>query len=136
MQLGKNIFELRKKNGLSQEKLAEKINVTRQTISNWELGETSPNPEQLVLLSNIFHKSIDELLGNEIKSTESKNQNKNSIKNIYISLSVICGLIAAVWSFCANRFRYIEMLQIVVAGMIIGICLGILLHSILKYLKK
>lgn len=56
MQLGKNIYNLRKKNGLSQEKLAEQINVTRQTISNWELGETSPNPEQLILLSNLFHK--------------------------------------------------------------------------------
>ena len=40
MQLGNNIQTLRKKKGLSQEKLAEKINVTRQTISNWELGET------------------------------------------------------------------------------------------------
>ena len=44
MQLGNNIQTLRKKKGLSQEKLAEKINVTRQTISNWELGETAPNP--------------------------------------------------------------------------------------------
>lgn len=38
MQLGNNIQTLRKQKGLSQEKLAEKINVTRQTISNWELG--------------------------------------------------------------------------------------------------
>ena len=45
--LGENIYNLRKENKLSQEQLAEKINVTRQTISNWELGETSPNPEQL-----------------------------------------------------------------------------------------
>ena len=44
MELGKKILELRKKKGLSQEELGEKINVTRQTISNWELGETSPNP--------------------------------------------------------------------------------------------
>ena len=51
MQLGNNIQTLRKRKGLSQEKLAEKINVTRQTISNWELGETAPNPEQLILLS-------------------------------------------------------------------------------------
>lgn len=38
MELGKNISTLRKEKGLSQEKLAEKVNVTRQTISNWELG--------------------------------------------------------------------------------------------------
>ena len=48
MKLGEKILELRKKNALSQEQLGEKLEVTRQTISNWELGETSPNPEQLV----------------------------------------------------------------------------------------
>ena len=49
MKLGENIFNLRKKQGLSQEQLGEIINVTRQTISNWELGETQPNPEQLMM---------------------------------------------------------------------------------------
>ena len=43
MALGNKILEYRKRNGLSQEQLADKINVTRQTISNWELGETQPN---------------------------------------------------------------------------------------------
>ena len=46
MSLGNMILELRKKKGLSQEQLGEKVNVTRQTISNWELNETTPNPEQ------------------------------------------------------------------------------------------
>ena len=54
MKLGDNILKLRKDCKLSQEQLAEKIDVTRQTISNWELGETSPNPEQLKLLSQHF----------------------------------------------------------------------------------
>ncbi len=59
MKLGENIFKLRKEYNLSQEQLAEKINVTRQTISNWELGETAPNPEQLKLLSKELNISID-----------------------------------------------------------------------------
>lgn len=67
MKLGKNIVTLRKKQGLSQEQLGEKVHVTRQTISNWELGETSPNPEQLKLLSKALYVSIDELLNNEIQ---------------------------------------------------------------------
>ena len=66
--LGEKISKLRKKQNLSQEKLAEIINVTRQTISNWELGETSPNPEQLKLLSKTFKISIDELLDNNIEN--------------------------------------------------------------------
>ena len=60
MALGQNILKLRKKNGLSQEQLGEKINVTRQTISNWELEETSPNPEQLKLLSKTLNVSVDD----------------------------------------------------------------------------
>ena len=65
--LGNNIFNLRKKAGISQEELGEKIGVTRQTISNWELGETTPNPEQLKSLSKLLNITIDELVDNEIK---------------------------------------------------------------------
>ena len=68
MALGQNILELRKKNGLSQEQLGEKVNVTRQTISNWELEETTPNPEQLKLLSKVLNVSIDDLLDNDIQN--------------------------------------------------------------------
>lgn len=67
MKLGENILMRRKKQGLSQEQLGEKVNVTRQTISNWELGETAPNPEQLKRLSKALGVSIDELLENETK---------------------------------------------------------------------
>ena len=66
--LGENIYNLRKSKKLSQEQLAEQVRVTRQTISNWELGETSPNPEQLKLLSKALNVSIDELLNNDVKS--------------------------------------------------------------------
>ena len=66
MALGQNILELRKKSGLSQEQLGDKINVTRQTISNWELEETSPNPEQLKQLSKVLKVSVDELLDNDL----------------------------------------------------------------------
>ena len=68
MLLGSKILELRRKQGLSQEQLGEKVNVTRQTISNWELGETAPNPEQLKLLSKALNISIDELLDNDVKN--------------------------------------------------------------------
>ena len=68
MSLGESILNLRKKNGLSQEQLGEKTNVTRQTISNWELNETAPNPEQLKLLSKALKVSIDELVDNDISS--------------------------------------------------------------------
>ncbi|MBE6623281.1 MAG: helix-turn-helix domain-containing protein [Ruminococcaceae bacterium] len=57
------IRELRTKNGLSQEELAEKVFVTRQAVSRWETGETIPNTETLKLLSKLFGVSINTLLG-------------------------------------------------------------------------
>ena len=57
------IYELRTKNGLSQDELAEKVFVTRQAVSRWESGETVPNTETLKLLSNLFGVSINTLLG-------------------------------------------------------------------------
>lgn len=57
------IYELRTKNGLSQDDLAEKVFVTRQAVSRWETGETVPNTETLKLLSGLFNVSINTLLG-------------------------------------------------------------------------
>ena len=57
------IFELRTKNGLSQDELAEKVFVTRQAVSRWENGETVPGTETLKLLSRLFNVSINTLLG-------------------------------------------------------------------------
>ncbi len=57
------IYELRTKNGLSQDELAEKVFVTRQAVSRWENGETVPNTETLKLLSKLFSVSINTLLG-------------------------------------------------------------------------
>lgn len=57
------ILELRTKKGLSQDELAEKVYVTRQAVSRWENGETTPNTETLKLLSKLFDVSINTLLG-------------------------------------------------------------------------
>lgn len=138
MELGKNMNALRKEKGFSQEKLAEKVNVTRQTISNWELGETSPNPEQLILLSIALDKSIDELVGNDTTHSlkEKCGGNTKSIKKVYTGLVFLCGTIAGIWSFSANRFRYGEMILMTGAGMLIGLCLAAVCHNILNYLKN
>ena len=61
------ILELRVKNGLSQEELAERVYVTRQAVSRWELGETVPNTETLKRLSKLFDVSINTLLGSPRK---------------------------------------------------------------------
>ena len=62
MPLSKRIYELRKSNGMSQEALAEKINVSRQSISKWESGETIPEIGHIIELSKVFGVSTDYLL--------------------------------------------------------------------------
>ena len=57
------LFALRTKKGLSQDELAEKVYVTRQAVSRWENGETTPNTETLKLLSKLFDVSINTILG-------------------------------------------------------------------------
>ena len=80
MNFGKRIQELRKKNNLSQEDLAEKIGVTRQTISKWELEETSPDIKQSKKIAEIFNLTVDNLI-NE-KAVVKKQNNKTNMTNI------------------------------------------------------
>lgn len=89
MNLGKNIYTLRKKNGISQEKLAEEIGVSRQTISNWELSETSPNSEQLLLLSKVLNISMDELIDGELDFLNEKIKNTENIIKKHLKLNKI-----------------------------------------------
>ena len=87
MEIGNKILELRKKNNLSQEALAEKIGVTRQTISKWELGETAPDIKQAKELSKVFNVSLDELTDNDIKNVlEAKVSNTEKLAGIIIKI--------------------------------------------------
>ena len=100
MRLGEKVLKLRKKFNISQEQLGEQVGVTRQTISNWELGETSPNPEQLKLLSKALNISIDELLENDIKSVEKDEVNKiESEPNKFLKVSKTIGIIIGILLF-------------------------------------
>ena len=85
------LVELRKKNNLSQEELAEKLGVSRQAISKWERSEASPDTDNLIALAEIYGMSLDELIfgekrggaDEEEKKEESKEQNhtdKDSVK--------------------------------------------------------
>ncbi len=62
MNLGNSLFHARKKCGLSQEDVAEKLGVSRQTISKWETGETLPDIRQSKQMSLLYHVSLDELI--------------------------------------------------------------------------
>ena len=63
MEFKEKLICLRKQKGLSQKNLGDEIGVTRQTVSKWELGETTPDMDKLIQLSELFEISIDELVG-------------------------------------------------------------------------
>ena len=65
MTFNEKLLSLRRKSGLSQEELAEKLSVSRQAVSRWENGETLPDAQNLLVLSDIFGVSVDSLLRDE-----------------------------------------------------------------------
>ena len=94
MELGKQIYELRKKANLSQEQIAEKVGVSRQTISKWELGETAPDIKQAQVLSQVFGVSLDELTGNDTKEViYEKVSNTEKLAGLIIKIIKIWGII-------------------------------------------
>lgn len=83
MEFNKKLYELRKQRGLSQEELANKLNVSRQTISKWELGESTPEMEKLTVLSDYFNISLDELiLGRVCEKSEHDNLYRKTVGQI------------------------------------------------------
>lgn len=67
MTFAENLMALRKQHGLSQESLGDVVDVSRQTVSKWELGLTTPELDKLVGLAEYFHITLDELVGREVE---------------------------------------------------------------------
>ncbi len=74
------LYSLRTQSGYSQEALAEKVNVSRQAISKWELGLTLPDTDKIVALSKVFDVSIDYLLKDEIKVNKDESLDRLVLK--------------------------------------------------------
>lgn len=86
MILADKIIRLRKKNGWSQEELAEKMQVSRQAVSKWEGAQTAPDLEKVLMLSNLFGVTTDYLLKDEIEDEEFTDENDNtSVRRITLA---------------------------------------------------
>ena len=80
MKFGDKLIALRKKKGLSQEELAEKLGVSRQSVSKWESNNTYPETDKIVQICNIFECTMDDLINDNITDVESiERKNKNNI---------------------------------------------------------
>lgn len=117
MEIGNKINQLRKLSGMTQEQLAEKLNVSRQTISKWESDSTSPDLESIVKISRIFHVSLDDLLKEGEAGVANKTDEqitledlmKINLHNRKRTLLLISGLIFIMVSIL--NFAYVIALQ-------------------------
>ena len=101
MTIGANILELRKLNKMSQEKLAEKMCVTRQTVSLWETDQTLPILDNLIRLKDIFDVPVDKIISsNKIKIEK---HNSDSLDTICAALSYAMGIPAPKFAAEKNR---------------------------------
>jgi len=74
MKFNEKLLEIRKKQGLSQEELGMELQVSRQTISKWESGQSYPDFQRLVMLSDYFNMTLDELVkGIDVQDVREKN---------------------------------------------------------------
>lgn len=72
--LSENIKNLRKEKGMSQEELASKLNVVRQTVSKWEQNLSVPDSEMLIKIAEVFEVSVSRLLGETVEETDTKTE--------------------------------------------------------------
>ena len=87
MKFGDKLIVLRKKNGLSQEELAEKLGVSRQSVSKWESNNTYPETDKIVQICNLFDCSMDDLINDKVTDVEgSLRKNKNNLNEVWDSL--------------------------------------------------
>ena len=105
--LGENIRNLRKEDKMSQEQLAEKLDVSRQSVSLWENGQTTPSMDNIIAIANIFGVSTDVLLKDsveEISDSENVKKSKPRKKGVLVALiSIVVAIIVAVSIFVINH---------------------------------
>ena len=126
MKFSDKIIKLRKEKGWSQEKLAEKLNVSRQAISRWEGGTAWPDASNILQLSKLFGVTADYLLNDEyesdddlpklkethqhIKQKDNKDAKTNLIAGILWTFASICYMLSALINPNVHPLTYINML--------------------------
>lgn len=100
MKFHEKLLEIRKKRGLSQEELGMHLQVSRQTISKWETGQSYPDFQRLVLLSDYFHMTLDELVRDiDVQDVREQTLTDEKVLSMYSDLQTAKAL-------CRKGIRY------------------------------
>ena len=129
MEIGKKLKDARMRSGFTQESVAEKVNVSRQTISNWENEKSYPDIISVIELSNLYSISLDERLKGDEKMMEHLEESTNVVKSTRkligaILLNIITVILLITLSmFLPDRSYYL----------LVVFCLAIASSSVLLY---
>ncbi len=121
MEFNKKLYNLRKQKGLSQEELANRLNVSRQTVSKWEVGDSTPDMEKLIAISDLFDISLDELVLDKVPARSEETS---------VSSEIVSEIRQKVFTY-ENRQKAKRGLKI--AAIVFGIILLIDLISMIVY---
>lgn len=93
MAFPEKLYSLRKKHGLSQEELAQELNVSRQAISKWESGQSTPESEKLLIISEYFQVSLDYLLKDGPMESSPAPQSEESTPPLRLHIHWLPGMV-------------------------------------------
>lgn len=138
MSLGERLLELRKSKHLSQEELAYKLDVTRQTISKWETDQSTPDFDKIMPLCELYGITSDELLTGISKEKEEVKEESNDNKNKRIGLviSIFLFFLAIAWVVLADEFGVPDGINVPIFLLIIAFGVCILVYNYAGSSKK
>lgn len=146
MSIGQKLSDLRKSKHLSQEEVADKLGVTRQTISKWETDQSTPDFDKIVPICELYGLSADELLGNLKDGEESEKINSGVVednnqlkrkKALGISLSILGYFLAIIWIMISIPVMKLNpIVASAVFLLICGIATFIVVYSCIFYSRK
>ena len=125
-----NLKTIRKAKGYTQEELAIKVNVVRQTVSKWEKGLSVPDADVLSHIAEVLEVSVSELLGADIKQEDSKNEVAEQLAKISEQLAIKNRRSKKIW-----RIIGIILLTIIIVN-IIWVTVGMISFNSYKYSEK
>lgn len=131
--LSENIVYYRKEKGLSQEKLADYLGVSRQAVTKWENDISKPSSENLIQLTEVLEISMDTLLGNEGLTINSKEIVVGKAPLLYIGLSALCIVIYLIASILLDRFNVGTLICLFILFMPIQTFLHLFFSNAIKY---
>lgn len=139
MNLADNLKRIRKEHNLSQEQLADKLNVSRQAVSKWESGQAYPEMDKMLQLCQIFNLNIDELLNQNIKDVNSKKEAKNNVNKFIDSFLEYITKTVNMFSSMKSKVKFkciFEQLLIisvlVLIFLIVGSIFGVVINNFIK----